>query len=70
VSLSVSSTPCQSPFIPGGDNKVMVIDGDEVITGSFNFTKSAEYHNAENLLVLKSKELGEALGHSERYWGR
>jgi phosphatidylserine/phosphatidylglycerophosphate/cardiolipin synthase-like enzyme len=28
-----------------------------VITGSFNFTKAAEEKNAENLLVIKSKEL-------------
>jgi len=30
-------------------NKVMVIDGDTVITGSFNFTKAAEERNAETL---------------------
>jgi phosphatidylserine/phosphatidylglycerophosphate/cardiolipin synthase-like enzyme len=35
-------------------NKVMVIDGDTVITGSFNFTKAAESKNAENLLVLRN----------------
>lgn len=59
-------------------NKVMVIDGDVVVTGSFNFTKSAEYYNAENLLVLKSEKLAgmyrrnweRHLGHSERYEGR
>ena len=33
-------------------NKVMVIDDDTVITGSFNFTKAAEQHNAENILVI------------------
>jgi phosphatidylserine/phosphatidylglycerophosphate/cardiolipin synthase-like enzyme len=33
-------------------NKVMVIDRAVVITGSFNFTASAQYRNAENLLVL------------------
>lgn len=33
-------------------NKVMVIDQDTVITGSFNFTKAAEMRNAENLLVF------------------
>jgi phosphatidylserine/phosphatidylglycerophosphate/cardiolipin synthase-like enzyme len=38
-------------------NKVMVIDGAVVITGSFNFTKGAEYDNAKNLLVIRSKEL-------------
>ncbi len=30
-------------------NKVMVIDGETVITGSFNFTKAAEEKNLENL---------------------
>ncbi|MEI7608501.1 MAG: phospholipase D family protein [Rhodospirillaceae bacterium] len=34
-------------------NKVMVIDGATVITGSFNFTKAAQEHNAENLLVIR-----------------
>lgn len=38
-------------------NKVMVIDGVKVITGSFNFTKSAQERNAENLLVLGDKAL-------------
>jgi phosphatidylserine/phosphatidylglycerophosphate/cardiolipin synthase-like enzyme len=34
-------------------NKVIVIDGRTVITGSFNFTHQAEAENAENLLVIK-----------------
>lgn len=38
-------------------NKVMVIDGQTVITGSFNFTKAAEERNAENLLVIRDAEL-------------
>ena len=38
-------------------NKVMVIDGQTVITGSFNFTKAAEENNAENLLVIRSSDL-------------
>ena len=33
-------------------NKVMLIDGKTVCTGSFNFTKAAENENAENLLVI------------------
>ena len=33
-------------------NKVMIVDGRIVITGSFNFTKSAEDRNAENLLII------------------
>src|SRR5438445_94863 len=32
-------------------NKVMVIDGETVITGSFNFTRAAEQQNAEHLLI-------------------
>ena len=35
-------------------NKVMIIDGRTVITGSFNFTKSAEEGNAENLLIISN----------------
>jgi len=40
-------------------NKVMIIDGGIVITGSFNFTKAAEEKNAENLLIIRSGELAE-----------
>jgi len=38
-------------------NKIMVIDNEVVITGSFNFTKAAEEKNAENLLVIHNREL-------------
>ncbi len=39
-------------YRPGiAHNKVMVIDQTTVITGSFNFTDSAQNRNAENLLV-------------------
>ena len=38
-------------------NKVMVIDGKTVITGSFNFTSAAEEKNAENLLILEDAAL-------------
>ena len=59
-------------------NKVMIIDGETVITGSFNFTKAAEESNAENLLVIKDKKLAERYiknwqehdRHSEVYGGR
>jgi phosphatidylserine/phosphatidylglycerophosphate/cardiolipin synthase-like enzyme len=34
-------------------NKVMIIDGHTIVTGSFNFTNQAEHENAENLLVIK-----------------
>jgi phosphatidylserine/phosphatidylglycerophosphate/cardiolipin synthase-like enzyme len=59
-------------------NKIMIIDGEIVITGSFNFTTAAEEHNAENLLIIHSKELAERYaanwqahaGHSVNYAGR
>lgn len=38
-------------------NKLMVIDGGLVLTGSFNFTKAAEESNAENLLVINDPVL-------------
>ena len=38
-------------------NKVMIIDKNTVITGSFNFTKAAESKNAENLLIINSPEI-------------
>jgi phosphatidylserine/phosphatidylglycerophosphate/cardiolipin synthase-like enzyme len=34
-------------------NKVMIIDDNTIITGSFNFTKAAEEKNAENVIVLQ-----------------
>lgn len=38
-------------------NKIIIIDRQIVITGSYNFTKAAEQKNAENLLIIRSKEL-------------
>jgi phospholipase D len=38
-------------------NKVMVIDKKKVITGSFNFTESADKRNAENVLIVVDKRL-------------
>ena len=59
-------------------NKIMIIDGETVITGSFNFTKAAEEKNAENLLVIRDKATAEKYirnwqehaGHSDPYAGR
>lgn len=40
------------PIRGAAHNKVMVIDGATVITGSFNFSRSAQLRNAENMLVI------------------
>lgn len=59
-------------------NKILILDEQTVITGSFNFTKAAEESNAENLLILRDSELAKRYTenwrvhekHSERYEGR
>ena len=59
-------------------NKVIIVDGQTVITGSFNFSNAAEESNAENLLILRDPELARRYTenwrvhekHSERYEGR
>lgn len=38
-------------------SKVMIIDGETIISGSFNFTTAAEEHNSENLLVISDEML-------------
>ena len=40
-------------------DKFAVIDGKVLLTGSFNWTASAEKKNAENLLVITDKEIAE-----------
>ena len=59
-------------------NKVMIIDGETVITGSFNFSRRAEENNAENVLLVSDKAMAarytknwhdHAL-HSDPYAGR
>jgi len=42
---------------PIAHNKVMIIDGKIVITGSFNFTRAAEERNTENLLIIHDDQL-------------
>ena len=47
--------PLRVDYIPGkgvAHNKVMIIDGDTVLTGSFNWSRSAETVNAENLVIF------------------
>ncbi len=38
-------------------NKIIILGNTTVITGSYNYSKNAEYRNAENLLIIKSKPL-------------
>jgi len=43
-------------------NKVMIIDRQTVVTGSYNFTQSAEEHNDENLLIIDNTRLAGQYG--------
>ena len=59
-------------------NKIMILDGEVVITGSFNFTNQAERENAENLLIIRDREIAARYldnwhdheAHAEPYLGR
>ena len=41
-------------------HKVIILDGSVIITGSYNFTESAEHVNDEDLLIIRSPELAGA----------
>lgn len=50
-------------------HKVIIIDGEIVITGSYNFTRSAEERNDENLIIIRDEELAqEYLVEFTRIW--
>jgi phosphatidylserine/phosphatidylglycerophosphate/cardiolipin synthase-like enzyme len=59
-------------------NKLMVIDIETVITGSFNFTEAAQEKNAENVLIIRDSALAAQYTqnwqahaqHSQPYVGR
>jgi PLD-like domain len=50
-------------------NKVIIVDGAKVVTGSFNFTYSAEERNAENVVVFTDKAIAmQYLKNWEAHW--
>jgi phosphatidylserine/phosphatidylglycerophosphate/cardiolipin synthase-like enzyme len=55
-------SPCSGPktYLDGkhkiAHNKIIIIDKEIVITGSFNFSNGAENYNAENLLIFKGNQ--------------
>ncbi len=50
-------------------HKVIIIDGDTVITGSYNFSSNAEKSNDENVLILKNAEIAAVYNREfERCW--
>jgi phosphatidylserine/phosphatidylglycerophosphate/cardiolipin synthase-like enzyme len=58
ASLASAGIPVLFDTTPGlMHDKIMVIDGETVLTGSFNYTRGAEHWNAENLLVVHDNAL-------------
>ena len=41
-------------------NKIMIIDHKKVITGSFNFTRSADSRNTENVIIIDDSKVAES----------
>jgi phosphatidylserine/phosphatidylglycerophosphate/cardiolipin synthase-like enzyme len=51
-------------------HKVIIFDGEIVVTGSYNFSKSAKTKNDENTLILHSSKIAEFFFNEfERVWG-
>jgi len=51
-------------------HKVMIIDGQTVVTGSYNFSASAQNRNDENALVIHDPQIAaQYLGEFERIYG-
>lgn len=48
------------PVLGIAHNKIMIIDNDIVLTGSYNWTNAAEMRNAENLLIIKDQSISKA----------
>ena len=52
-------------------HKIIVIDESTVITGSFNFTKSADQENDDNVLVVHNPDLAKLyLQEFSSIWGQ
>lgn len=52
--------------VPGiAHNKIIIIDDQVILTGSYNWTNAAEHRNAENLLRIQNPEI---TGHYLKNW--
>lgn len=59
-SLKAAGVPVRNDTNPRSmHNKVMIIDGEIVVTGSYNWSKTAEKENNENLIIVRSKYVAE-----------
>ena len=52
-------------------NKVMIVDGEIVITGSYDYSETAEIFNNENLVVIKCTSIGSVYeAEFSKIWGQ
>jgi len=58
---------CQNCSGEIAHNELIITDSNRVPTGSFDFSKSAEERNAEDLLVLEDSDLADTY---EKNWGK
>ncbi len=66
VNLTIESNPASIMH-----NKYAVIDTQTVITGSYNWTKSANISNYENIVIIKSPSLASSYrSNFEKLWKR
>jgi len=68
--LAAAGVPVRNDTNPDHmHNKVAIVDGHIVLTGSFNWSASAEDDNNENLIVIRSAELAAAYeSEFQRIW--
>lgn len=56
--LKQHNIPVLIDYVPGiAHNKIIIIDDEYVLTGSFNFSQAADSRNVENVAVIKSNEV-------------
>ena len=50
-------------FLDGNEgqmhHKTMIVDGEIVITGSYNFSRSAETRNDENVIIFHNEQIAD-----------
>jgi len=70
LKLKAAGVPVRNDTNPNlMHNKVMIIDGIIVLTGSFNYSAAGEEENNENLIVISSLEVAEIYEEEfERIW--
>jgi phosphatidylserine/phosphatidylglycerophosphate/cardiolipin synthase-like enzyme len=70
ASLYCAGLPVRQDGNPNAfHHKVIVIDGEIVVTGSFNFSESADQSNDENVLVIHNRDVADYyLREFDRRW--